>query len=331
MQTWHWESLSNRGIVMRVDTNRDIAVTRRTLTTSMLAAVAAAATVSVPTRASADRKRFPDLINLPNAFQPEGIAIGQRPYACFGSLATGSIYRASLVTGQGRIISTGPGTPSVGLKLDRAGRLFVAGGAAGNARVVDAHTGEVLAAYQFASAPTFINDVVVTPRGAFFTDSQNPFLYRVRLDRPSGFTPVPFSGDLVYQAGFNVNGIARTPDGTALLVVQSNTGGLFRVNPATGATTRVDLGGEVLTNGDGLLVLGRTLYVVQNRLNRVAVFRLDRAGTRGALVTHLSDPRFDVPTTVAAYGDRLYLPNARFGVVVTPDTPYTAVAIKRSA
>jgi sugar lactone lactonase YvrE len=142
---------------------------------------------------------------------------------------------------------------------------------------------------------------------------------------------VPFSGDLVYQAGFNVNGIARTPDGTALLVVQSNTGGLFRVNPATGATTRVDLGGEVLTNGDGLLVLGRTLYVVQNRLNRVAVFRLDRAGTTGALVTHLSDPRFDVPTTVAAYGDRLYLPNARFGTVVTPDTPYTAVAIKRSA
>lgn len=330
MQTRHWESLSNRGIVMGVDTNRDITVTRRTLTTSMLAAAAAVATVSVPTRASAGHRDYPDLINLPNGFQPEGIAIGDRPYAYFGSLATGDIYRASLATGRGRVISTGPGTPSVGLKIDRAGRLFVAGGAAGNARVVDAHSGEVLASYQFASAPTFVNDVVVTPRGAFFTDSQRPFLYHV-LSRRSGFTALPLTGDLVYQAGFNVNGIARTPDGTALLVVQSNTGGLFRVDPATGVTTRVDLGGEVLTNGDGLLVLGRTLYVVQNRLNRIAVFRLDRAGTRGALVTHLSDPRFDVPTTVAAYRDRLYLPNARFGIAVTPETPYTAVAIKRSA
>ena len=45
--------------------------------------------------------------------------------------------------------------------------------------------------------------------------------------------------------------------------------------------TRVDLGGEILTNGDGLLLQGRTLYVVQNRLNLVAEFRLNAAGTAG--------------------------------------------------
>ncbi|GAA4701069.1 hypothetical protein Prum_059330 [Phytohabitans rumicis] len=303
-------------------------LTRRALLTSSAAAAISAATVSVPSAASAGQKHLPDVIALPNGFRPEGIAIGKQPYAYFGSLADGRIYRASLVTGRGKVISPGPGTPSVGLKIDRHG-LFVAGGAAGDGRVVDPRTGEILASYQFASAPTFINDVVVTPFGAFFTDSNNPFLYKVT--RPGAFTPLPYSGDLVYQAGFNVNGIAPTPDGRALLVVQSNTGGLFRVNPATGATTQVDLGGEILTNGDGLLVLGRSLYVVQNRLNQVAVFRLDRRGTSGALVTRLTSPNFDVPTTVAAFGDRLYLPNARFTTTPTPDTTYTAVAVKRTA
>lgn len=78
-------------------------------------------------------------------------------------------------------------------------------------------------------------------------------------------------------------------------------------------------------------MIGRTLYVVQNRLNQIGVFHLNRAGTAGALVTHLTNPNFDVPTTVAAFGKRLYLPNARFGTPVTPDTTYTAVAVKRTA
>src|SRR4051812_7434776 len=74
-------------------------------------------------------------IELPDGFQPEGIAIGRAPYAYFGSRLDGDIYRASLRTGRGKVISQGPGTPSLGLKLDGRGRLFVAGGAGGDARV----------------------------------------------------------------------------------------------------------------------------------------------------------------------------------------------------
>jgi len=36
-----------------------------------------------------------------------------------------------------------------------------------------------------------------------------------------------------------------------------------------------------------------------------------------------------VPTTVAAFRDRLYLPNARFTTPPTPTTPYSVVAIDR--
>ena len=47
-------------------------------------------------------------------------------------------------------------------------------------------------------------------------------------------------------AGFNANGIAETTDNKALLVIQSATGTLFRVDPDTGDATVVDLGGTSL-------------------------------------------------------------------------------------
>ena len=111
--------------------------------------------------------------------------------------------------------------------------------------------------------------------------------------------------------------------------MQSATGLVFRVDPATGVTTTVDLGGYVVTNGDGLLTVGSTFYAVQNQLNKVAVFELNAAGTAGTLVKTITDPRFDVPTTVGVLGPRLYLPDARFTTPPTPDTVYTANAVPR--
>jgi sugar lactone lactonase YvrE len=260
--------------------------------------------------------------DLPNGFRPEGIAIGPGPVAYLGSLADGSIYRADLKSGRGRIISEGPGTPSVGMKTDASGRLYVAGGAAGDARVIDTRTGRVLESHQLATGAAFVNDVILADGSAWFTDSINPVLYRLSHGR---VVTVPLTGDLVYQDGFNVNGIAATPDGRALLVVQTNTGKLFRV-AYNGVSTEVAVD-ALLPNGDGLLLSGRTLYVVQNQLNTVAVLHLDRAASKATVVSRLTDPRFDVPTTVASFGGRLYLPNARFTTPPTPTTPYQVIAV----
>lgn len=209
--------------------------------------------------------RGPAVIALPDGFLPEGIAIDQRGRdrgtAYFGSRADGDIYAADLRTGEGRVISQGPGTPSVGLKSDNQGLLYVAGGAGGNARVVHARSGRTLASYQLTTSPSFVNDVVLTKHYAWFTDSQQAQLYRVPLahrGRPapaSAVRTVPLSGawDQVPDA-FNANGIALAPDGRTLLVVQSSTGLLFRVDPRTGRAAQVDLGATLLTNGDGLLV-----------------------------------------------------------------------------
>ena len=63
--------------------------------------------------------------------------------------------------------------------------------------------------------------------------------------------------------------------------------------------------------------------MVQNRLNQVAVVKLNRRGTAGQLVDTLTSPEFDVPTTVAAYKGSLYLPNARFSTPPTRPPTYS--------
>jgi hypothetical protein len=305
-------------------------VSRRTLAIVLMTALTVTA-AAAPAQASSHTGPLTGFA-LPAGFQPEGIAIGSAPYAYFGSVADGDIYRASLITGRGQVISQGPGTPSVGLKLG-GDRLFVAGGSAGDARVVDVRTGRVLKSYTLQTVPSFINDVALTGRSAWYTDSTNPTLFQLALGRhgrlPSAAKAIPLTGDIAYVAGeFNVNGIAPTPDGRGLIIVQSNTGKLFHTT-YQGVTTQIDIGAESVPNGDGLWLHGRTLYVVQNFQNVVAKIQLNGSGTRGELVSRTTDAGFDVPTTIAEYGNRLYLPNARFSTPPTPTTPYDAVSIKR--
>jgi sugar lactone lactonase YvrE len=305
----------------------------------VLAVAAAAVTVAtVPAAATAtptSTRLFPTTISLPNGFRPEGLAI-RGLFAFSGSLVDGRIARLNLVNGEVTVLGHAPGAPSTGMKADDHGRLFVAGGPSGQARVVNAATGAVLATFQVATPnASFINDVVLTPDAAYFTDSINPTLYKLPLGR-NGALPaadqvvdIPLGGDFVTGPGFNANGISRTPDGRALVIVQTNTGLLFRVDPATGVARTVDLGGQTVVNGDGIFLSGRTLFVVQNQNNLVASVRLDADGRHGTVVSRVTDARFDVPTAVAPFGNRLYLVNARFDQTPTPDTTFTVVAIHR--
>ena len=85
----------------------------------------------------------------------------------------------------------------------------------------------------------------------------------------------------------------------------------------------------MLTNGDGILLHGQTLYVVQNRLNQIAVFRLSADLTQGSFVREITDSDFQVPTTIGLFGKWLYAVNARFGTPPTPTTTYAVVQVKR--
>ena len=211
----------------------------------------------------------------------------------------------------------------------------------------DASTGALLRVYQFqdmlnASSPsTLVNDVIVTREAADFTDSFDAFLYRVPLG-PGGALPdqsavkrIPLSGDFVLlpqvPGGFvlNANGIEATSDGAWLVIVQTVTGNLFRVDPQAGVTKLVDLGGAALPMGDGLLFAGSHLYVVQNSRN-IAVVNLNHDLTSGAIERTITDPDFRVPSTIAGFGESLYAVNARFDTTPGPSVDYDIVKVPKN-
>ena len=286
-------------------------------------------------RADRDHKSLPGQIDLPAGFAPEGIAIGRWKTFYVGSLAGAGIYRGDLRSGEGEVLVPGEGRTFTGLEVGRDGRLWAAGGPDGVGYVFDAETGATLATIQLATPgeATFVNDVVVTKRAAWFTDSMRPVLYRVAIDKDGALGEVEtidLTGQIEFVAGaFNLNGIAASWRGKTLLVVNSTTGLLYAVDAETGAATEVDLGGETLPNGDGILLVGHRLYVVQNALNQVAVVRLRHGFERGEVARTITSDGFDVPTTIASSWRSLYVVNARFGTEVTAETPYWVTRIRR--
>jgi sugar lactone lactonase YvrE len=296
---------------------------RRKIAAGIVAVVSLAVVATAMAQSSRGR------INLPNGWQPEGIASGPGNQLFVGSIPTGAVIRVDARTGRSRIVVAGRrGRAATGLKVSN-GRLFVSGAGTGRAWVYSANTGRQLRALRLApsGADTFVNDVVVTPRGAYFTDSRRMALYRVPLDLSAPST-ITLSG-IPLQAGNNLNGIAATPDGRALIAVQTNAGRLWNINPQTGAATAIDLGGATVNNGDGLLLVGRTLYVVRNRDNRIVVVSLSADFTRGQITRSIRSPNFDVPTTVARIGNRLFAVNARFGTTGTSRTRYWIARVAR--
>jgi sugar lactone lactonase YvrE len=277
---------------------------------------------------------FPDVIPLPNGWLPEGIAIGTGYTFYAGSRVDGAIYRGDLQTGQGDVFIAGQaGRVAVGLKYDQSCNLLVvAGGQTGQGYIYDGTTGETLRVYQFSTAPSFINDVVLTNDAAYFTNSSQAELYRVDLSDcgslPSGFDVIPLTGDWQQVAGFNANGIVADRTGKTLIVVNSTTGNLYRVDTATGVATVIDLGGQgVVTAGDGLALRGQTLYVVRNQFNEIVVIHLNADWSAGEVVGTLTNPNFDTPTTIGFFGSALYAVDARFNTPPTPDTPYQIVRV----
>jgi sugar lactone lactonase YvrE len=281
----------------------------------------------------AAEKPFPQVVQLPTGFQPEGIEVGRGTTFYVGSVANGALFRGNLRTGKGDFLVAGAaGKSATGIEFDNRNRLWVAGASTGGATVYNASTGNVIKTYSFASAPTFINDVVVTRNAAYFTDSQKAVLFKVPIGAGGALgaaQTIPLSGDFALAAGFNLNGIDATPNGKTLVAVQTNTGKLFTINPATGVAHLIGLGSESVPNGDGILLDGKRLYVVQNQLNRIAVIRLSANLASGRVVTRLTNPNLAVPTTIDDHGKRLYAVNARFGTPNPGSAAYQVVQLRK--
>ncbi len=275
-----------------------------------------------------DTDDLPARIDLPDGWQPEGIeSWGKWLYA--GSLANGAIWRANARTGEGQILVPGQtGKVAVGLHIDRWGRLWVAGGPTGEVRVYNARNGKLLQTYTFTGTG-FLNDLDIARNAVYVTDSMNrhlaviPLRSHGRLPAPSKAHLMRLKGDFKLEPGFNLNGIASRAGW--LVTVQSGTGFLFRVNPRSGVTKRIDTGGYLVTNGDGLDFRGRTLYVVRNFSNLVAVLRVSKNLRHARLQGEIKPATpsvVDVPTTATTTLGALWVVNSRFATTPGPDVDY---------
>ncbi len=291
-----------------------------------------AALCSLTAPAALAESALPDKIALPNGFAPEGIEIAGGKTFYVGSTQTGAIYSGSLRTGVGRILIPGAAAgarSATGIEYDH-GKRWVAGAAGGTARVYEVKTHALVREYHLApTASTFINDVVVTKDAAFFTDSQRPVISRIAIGHdgaPGTLTHIALSGDYHHLAGqFNLNGIVATADGKHLIAVSTAGRKLYLINPATGSAKTIATGSYTVVNGDGLMLDGKLLYVVQNQSNLIAIFHLSDDLHKAAYITAINDPDLDVPTTIDRVGNRVYAVNARFGTATPSDQHYDIV------
>ena len=278
-----------------------------------------------------------------DAQYPEGIAADKSGTFYVSSFADGSIYRGDVREEDVKPFLAGGQdgrTQAIGLELDD-GRLYVAGGfynvtaeQTGKVFVYDISSENLIRRFETSSSdlplpqvPGFLNDVTVNPRSgdAYITDSFQPVIWRVpaeevksasaegQLDPWLDLTDTPIK----YTEGFNLNGIVASPDGRFLLTVQSNTGNLYRINIEDKEARKVNLlGGETLTQGDGLVLTGNnTLYVIRNQ-GLVTKISLDEKFKSGEVKgdTRVPSPEEDgdFPTTGALVGGHLLVVNSQF-------------------
>jgi sugar lactone lactonase YvrE len=291
--------------------------------TRLLAALSLAPILALSTVAPATAAPpFPTSIVVTGATSAEGIATAGGPTFYAGDLFQGDIFRGDLRTGAVSVFRDAPaGRNALGIRVDVADDLlFVAGGFTGQGYVYDLTSGADVAVFQFGTAPnSIINDVIVSGGAAWFTDSVQPHLYRVPITgvgSVANFSTLTVTGPAAaLTGGFNLNGIAAAEDGT-LIVAHTANGALYTVDPSTGASSQI--AGADVPNVDGILFEAGLLFAVQNNDNLVKELRLSSDLSSAMVVKVITDPSFEIPTTIARWGNRLAVVNAKFDTGFPP-------------
>jgi sugar lactone lactonase YvrE len=265
---------------------------------------------------------------------PEGVAWDQRSESFFvGTVGTGTIYRATLRASTLRpFITPGPGNSAVGMKVS-GGNLYVAGGQTGSIYIYQIRTGALLARFE-TGAGGFLNDLVVTEKGdVYVTDSfrqtlwhLTPAMVRAGTGTPEGINVGP---EIEYTPGqFNLNGIVARRGGRELIVVNTASRSLFRIDiqgssPTARTITKIDAPDLA---GDGLLIDRGRLLVVTGDPAEVTLLKLSNHDGRARVDTVLTDPSLRGPSTIARAEDRYLVVNADF---VNNAQPYTVTSLPR--
>lgn len=296
--------------------------------------------------ASAGEKPFPKRVPVLDGSYHEGFAIGRGTTAFSGS-PDGSIYKVDLRSGNGEILVDAIDPLdcfNLGMRVDRrTNYLFVANCYFGTATVYDPDAGgDPIMVYQLDdSGAGLINDLAITQDAVYFTDFWQPFIYRLPLSKngriPEGAdaaTAIPLTGD--FEVGDNVfgafaNGIVATPDGKTLIIGNSGTSKIFRVDPATGHADEIIID-PPLQEGflDGIVFRDGILYILTPYdpapEDLIQVVLLSDDMLTGTLLGTITDEDMDGVASGALHGDSLYVNNARYNTLIagelTPETPF---------
>jgi sugar lactone lactonase YvrE len=267
---------------------------------------------------------------------PEGVAAGGGRTFFVGATGDGTIYRGSVdsptVT---EFIPGATGKSAIGMKV-AGDRLYVAGGATGKIVVYDIATKQQVASFDTGSGG-FLNDLVVTRNGdVFVTDSFRPTIWHVTAAQVTAGTGTPeqisVAPEITFAPSppaFNLNGIVARDGGRRLIVVQSNTGKLFRIDLGTTATSRTiqQIDAPALVGGDGMLIDKGRLIVVQGSPAQLSILKLRGGASRATLEDTRTDPTLRGPSTVARVKKLLLVVNADFA---TNTQPFTVSGLPRN-
>jgi len=161
-------------------------------------------------------------------------------------------------------------------------------------------------------------------------------LFKVAADTETAEVWLDFTGTAFEyrEGGPNANGIIVTPNDQYLLVVQMNTGQLFRIDTASKEVVEVDLNGETLEGGDGLVLDDRTLYAVIQTNNEVVSVDLADDFASGTVRSRFEDESLAYPATAVKVDDGLLVVNAQFDTMESeggPALPFNVLRIPISA
>ena len=270
----------------------------------------------------------------------EGIGVDTRTGTFYVSEITGGeIHRGQVRRADTRQWLGGDGADgrftARGVTVDDAGRVYVAGGpnSAEHAGAPDlwvySRDGRLLAALRTGVPNAFLNDVAIGPDGAaYFTNSNAPQVFRVA--RQGGVWSVGIwadaTGTIATPTGINLNGIVVAADRRSLVVAQSNVGKLWRFDLGSRAVSPIDADDTSLVDADGLVLRGRTLWVVRNRSHVLTELLLGSNATTGRLVSERPTDPDRVFTTAKLAQGRLLLVDSKFDQPVGLP-PYQVVAL----